>query len=122
MANETCNSDVMIASWQEWMRQDQAKTTFRNLKQPTRQDAINWVSKALDSISPDTLIRSFKGCGISNALDGTEDDMVSDDLPSVDSEPEDQDSESDDEGDTHTADDDVDGVDPFSDDSDSDSD
>ena len=33
-------------------------------------------------------------------FNGTEDDMVSDDLPSVDSEPEDQESESDDEGDT----------------------
>ena len=111
--------DHMRASWREWMRQDRAKTKSRNLKQPTRED---WVSKAWDSISPDTFIRSFKVCGISNVFDGTEDDMVSDDLPSVDSEPEDQDSESDDEGDTHTADDDVDGIDPFSDDSDSDSD
>ena len=32
-------------------------------------------------------------CGISNVLDGTEDDLVSDDLPSVDSEPEDQERE-----------------------------
>ena len=56
-------------------------------------------------------------------FDGTEDDMVSEDLPSVDSEPEDQESESDDEGDTHTVDDDdVNDIDPFSDDSDSDSD
>ena len=118
MANEKCNSEVTIipggctsivqpmdkcinkpfkdhmrASWQEWMRQDRAKTKSGNLKQPTRQDAINWVSKAWYSISPDTLIKSFKVCGISNALDGTEDDMVSDDLPSVDSEPEDQESE-----------------------------
>ena len=69
------------------MRQDQAKTKSRNLKQPIRQDAINWVSKARYSISPDTLIKSFKVCGISNALNGTEDDMISDDLPSVDSEP-----------------------------------
>ena len=45
--------------------------------------------------------------GNSNTLDGTEDDMVSGDLPFVDSEPEDEESESDDdEGDTCTADDD----------------
>ena len=118
MANEKCNSEVTIipegctsivqpmdkcinkpfkdhmrASWQEWMRQDRAKTKSRNLNQPTRQDAINWVSKAWDLISLDTLIRSFKVCGISNVLDGTEDDLVSDDLPSVDSEPEDQERE-----------------------------
>ena len=115
--------DHMTASWQEWMRQDRAKTKSGNLKQPTRQDAINWVSKAWDSISPDTLIKSFKVCGISNALNGTEDDTESDDLPSVDSEPEDQESESDsDEGDACAAEDDVDDIDPFSDDSDSDSD
>ena len=58
---------------------------------------------------------------------GTEDDMVSDDLPPVspvDSDPEDQESESDgDEGDTYTAeDDDVNDIDPFSNDSGSDSD
>ena len=81
-------------------------------------NSTRWVSKAWDSISPDTLIKSFKVCGISNA-----DDMVSDDLPSVDSEPEDQESESDgDEGDACAAEDDVDDIDPFSDDSDSDSD
>ena len=55
---------------------------------------------------------------------GTEDDMVSDDLPPVDSDPEDQESESDgDEGDTYTAeDDDVNDIDPFSNNSGSDSD
>ena len=43
--------------------------------------------------------------------------MVSDNLPSVESEPEDQENESDDdEGDTCTANDDVDDIDPFSDD------
>ena len=37
---------------------------FGNLKQPTRQDAINWVSYVWDSITPDILIRSFKEWGI----------------------------------------------------------
>ena len=47
--------------WQEWMRQDRPKTPAGNLKQATRQDVIDWVSRA---------------CGISNALDGTQDDLV----------------------------------------------
>ena len=108
MAKEHCNSDVVIVpggctsiiksmdkcinkqfkesmqqSWQEWMRQDRAKTKQGNVKQPTRQDAINWVSIAWDSISQETIVNSFLVCGISNALDGSEDDYVSDDVPAI---------------------------------------
>ena len=108
MAKERCNADVVIVpggctsiiqpmdkcinkpfkesmrkSWQEWMCQDRAKTKQGNLKQPTRHDAINWVSKAWDSISQETVINSFLVCGISNALDGSEDDYVCDDVPGV---------------------------------------
>jgi len=52
-----------------------------NLKQPTHQDVINWVSKDWNSIKQETIVNSFLICGISNALDGSEDDHVSDDLP-----------------------------------------
>jgi len=38
--------EYMRTSWQEWMRKDRAKTKKGNLKQPTRQDVVNWVSKA----------------------------------------------------------------------------
>ena len=145
--NDSCNSDVIIipggctsivqpmdrcinrpfkeymrASWQEWMRQDRAKTKKGNLKQPSRQDAINWVSKAWDSIKLETLTHSFLVCGISNALDGSQDDLVSDDLPSVEMESEDEESEKNDEENGEEDEEvDVHEVDPFSDDSDSDS-
>ena len=78
----------MRTSWREWMRQDRAKTKAGNLKQPTRQDAIDWVSKAWESITIATLVHSFKVCGISNKLDGTEDHLASDDLPSIEMDPE----------------------------------
>ena len=65
------------------MREDRAKTKMGNLKQPTRQDAINWVSKAWDSIKQETIVNSILICGISNALDGSEDYHVSDDLPVI---------------------------------------
>ena len=61
--------------------QDDRPKTKGNLKQPTRQDVINWVSKAWDAIKSDTLIHSFLVCGISNAPDGSEDDLASDDVP-----------------------------------------
>ena len=141
---DSCNSDVIIipggctsivqpmhrcinrpfkehvrASWQEWMRQDRAKTKKGNLKQPTRQDAINWVSKAWESIKQETLTRSFLMCGISNALDSSEDDLVSDDLPSVEMEAEGEGSDGE-EAEADGEDADVDELDPFSEDSDSD--
>ena len=106
------------ASWQEWMRQDKAKTKMGNLKQPTRQDAIDWVSKAWESIKLDTVIHSFLVCGISNALDDSEDDLVSNDVPSIESAEERECSDSEDAEDEE--DEDVDGVDPFSEDSDCD--
>ena len=35
-----------------------------------------WVKDAWDSINKDIIIKSFKRCGISNNLDGTEDDAL----------------------------------------------
>ena len=100
------------------MRQDKAKTKMGNLKQPTCQDAIDWVSKAWESIKLDTIIHSFLVCGISNALDGSEDDLVSDDVPSIESAEERECIDSEDA--EEEEDEDVDGVDPFSEDSDCD--
>ena len=103
------------------MRQDRPKTPSGNLKQPTRQDVIDWVSQAWSSIKKDTLVHSFLVCGISSALDGSQDDLVSSNIPNI--EDEDEESEGavtvDEEEDSS----DVDGMgepfsyeDPFSDD------
>ena len=35
-----------------------------------------WVKEAWNEIAPEIVARSFKKCGISNAMDGTEDDML----------------------------------------------
>ena len=102
------------------MRQDKARTKKGNLKQPTRQDAIDWVSKAWESIKLDTIIHSFLMCGISNGLDGSEDALVSDDIPSFESVEERECSDSEDAEDDEDEGEDVDGVDPFSEDSDCD--
>ena len=72
----------MRASWQAWMHEERALTKAGNLKQPT-QDPVNWVSEAWRSIKEDTLIHSFLVCGLSNALDGSQDDLVSSDVPAV---------------------------------------
>ena len=46
-----------------------------NLKRASLYDACQWVLKAWQEISSDTIVYAFKKCGISNALDGTEDDI-----------------------------------------------
>ena len=88
-----------------------------NLKQRSHQDAINWVSKAWDSIKQLTIVNSFLICGISNALDGSEDDHVSDDLPVIELDSGTMGEESGDEAKDSDSDADELG-DPFSDDSD----
>lgn len=94
------------------MREERALTKAGNLKQPTRQDAINWVSEAWRSIKEDTLIHSFLVCGLSNALDGSQDDLVSSDMPAVNAdeiEPAEEEEDVEIEGD-------ADDLDPFSED------
>ena len=88
-----------------------------NLKQPTRQDVIDWVSNTWASIRIEIITKSFLNCGISNALDGTQDDCVNSDIPLLEEE---------DEGDRDKMeavdDGDVDDMgNPFSDDEDEDS-
>ena len=113
IAEEECNSEIVVVPggctglaqpmdksvnkpfkemirgyWAEWMRLPRAKTAAGNLKQPTRQDVIDWVSRAWDSLSVGVLKHSFLVC----ALDGSEDHLVSEDIPAVDTE-EDEDGE-----------------------------
>ena len=74
------------------------------------------MSKAWRGIKTD-LVKSFLVCGISNALDGSQDDLVCDKVPAVDANS--TESESEDEEDTEDAEDptdrDVDDLDPFDD-------
>ena len=109
--------DNMRESWTSWMKMDQPTTKMGNLKQPTRQDVIDWVSKAWASIRIEIITKSFLNCGISNALDGTQDDCTNSDIPLLEEE---------DEGDPDEMeavdDGDVDDMgNPFSDDEDEDS-
>ena len=46
----------------------------------TRQDVLNWVSRAWESVHEDNIEYSFKACGISVCLDGTEDGLIHDRL------------------------------------------
>ena len=50
------------------------------MKRPGLSLVVQWVKEAWESMSEDIIIKSSKRCGISNAMDGTEDDILYEDL------------------------------------------
>ena len=46
---------------------------------PSKEMVLRWIDRAWREIPVDLITRSFKSCGINNALDETEDDLVWDD-------------------------------------------
>ena len=64
--------------WMEWRRSGNARTRQGNLKQCTRENALNWVSAVWKSIAEGIVVHSFLCCGMSNSLDGSEDCHIRD--------------------------------------------
>lgn len=59
-------------------------TPARKKKALSKNLVLLWVKKLWEEIPEEMVRRSFKMCGISNALDGTEDDAIYDDeMPEV---------------------------------------
>ncbi|KAM7314107.1 hypothetical protein ISCGN_003892 [Ixodes scapularis] len=74
--------DSLHTSWAEFMRKGD-KTPKGNLRKPSRQDVLNFVSKAWAAVPEDMIAQSFKGCGISGALDGSEDGYLHNGLAGI---------------------------------------
>jgi len=51
------------------------KTKFANCCAPCKALLLRWIKQYWDCITLDTIRKSFKKCGITSALDGTEDDL-----------------------------------------------
>jgi hypothetical protein len=47
-----------------------------NLKAPSIENVLTWISSAWDSLSPEIIKKSFKVCGISTTTDGSEDHLI----------------------------------------------
>uniref|UniRef100_A0A147BN27 Putative transposase n=2 Tax=Ixodes ricinus TaxID=34613 RepID=A0A147BN27_IXORI len=75
--------DALRWRWAEFFRAGDL-TPKGNPKKPSRQNVVDFVAEAWASVSEDTVRRSFKSCGISTSLDGTEDGELNDRLASVD--------------------------------------
>jgi hypothetical protein len=69
--------DNMRKEWHEWMSKGSANvTTAGNLKGAKISDVCGWVKRLWDVISEQIIFNLFKKCAISNLLDGSEDDIV----------------------------------------------
>ncbi|KAH7954472.1 hypothetical protein HPB49_018841 [Dermacentor silvarum] len=64
-------------TWERFIRKEE-RTPKGNLRKTSRQDALDFVSEAWAAVTEETVARSFKGCGIANALDGAEHDQLCD--------------------------------------------
>ncbi|XP_069593726.1 bromodomain testis-specific protein [Ranitomeya imitator] len=70
----------MREEWNKWMAAgNHDLTPTGRMKRPTITQVCEWVKTSWQSVKDETIIRSFKKCGISNALDGTEDGMLYED-------------------------------------------
>ena len=51
-------------------------TLSRKKRAPSRELVLTWINRAWNEIPRDLIEKSFKSCGIANAVDGSEDDAV----------------------------------------------
>ena len=88
--------DRLRAKWTDWMSSGAPTLTkYGNFQKPDIARITTWVKEAWESIPSDIVKNSFLKCGISNALDGTEDDAI---YESGNEEQEDVDDDDDDDG------------------------
>ena len=72
--------DHLRAKWTTWMIEGQKSfTAGGNIKAAPLSTVCSWVIESWKELSQDMVSRSFKKCGISNAIDGTEDEILWDD-------------------------------------------
>jgi len=72
----------MRKSWAKYISQEAFKVhagTISKIPAPTKQHIIDWVADASDHMQADIIKRSFKVCGISQHLNGHEDQMIHND-------------------------------------------
>ncbi|KAH7718435.1 pogo transposable element with KRAB domain-like protein [Aphelenchoides avenae] len=63
--------------YDQWMlASDHQTTAAGNPKPPPPETYLQWVLDAWDVVEEDVIIRSFRACGISTELDGSEDALI----------------------------------------------
>ena len=78
--------------WQEWMSEGNAQLTAKgNFKRPPLPTVVSWVKKAWEDIPEAMIKKSFLKCCISNKMDGSEDDILWQDVEESDRETDEED-------------------------------
>ncbi len=105
---------MLRAKWADWMaRGDKTYTKGGRMRAPDMPTVTQWVIDCWHDLKPAIIVRSFKKCCISNALDGSEDDVLWEDSKDgndgdtdddVDDDDDDVDDDDDDDDDLHYAD------------------
>ncbi|CAI7871751.1 unnamed protein product, partial [Closterium sp. NIES-53] len=64
--------------YQKWFQEEGQEQLTRagNLKKPPPEVVVGWISRAWKAVPADLIKRAFLTCGISNALDGSEDGLA----------------------------------------------
>ncbi|CAI7922328.1 unnamed protein product [Closterium sp. NIES-54] len=64
--------------YQKWFQEEGQEQLTRagNLKKPPLEVVVRWISRAWKAVPADLIKRAFLACGISNALDGSEDGLA----------------------------------------------
>ncbi|CAG8842448.1 27515_t:CDS:2, partial [Gigaspora margarita] len=76
-ASQQFHASRLKEKWRLWMSNGEFQLTKQgNLKRPSYGLICQWILEAWDDISAEMIIKSFKKCGISNELDGTENDLL----------------------------------------------
>jgi hypothetical protein len=69
----------MHEEWTKWMSvPNHDLTPTARMKRPTIMQVCDWVKTSRQSVKEEIVVKSFKKCGISNALHGTEDVLFED--------------------------------------------
>ena len=69
--------DRLRQKWCTWIIEgEKTFTAGGNIRAAPLPTICTWIKDSWDEIPRDMVARSFKKCGISNAMDGTEDDML----------------------------------------------
>ena len=69
--------DCLREKWTQWMiNGEKTFTPAGNMRAVSLTTVCEWVKDTWQNIPSEMVVRSFKKCGISNAMDGTEDDML----------------------------------------------
>ena len=67
----------MHEEWAKWIEAPTHHVTLAGrVKWPLISNVCEWVKNSWQRVKSDTIVKSLKKCGISNTLDGSEDDIL----------------------------------------------